>query len=124
MKYRFKDAWSFAAALDTVDSWTLLAETAVQHLDIEFGIYVKLVIHIHVTYKLYVAIRAYQQVKNISMVYSLQQIKVGGNRIPCGIDVYFILHSVVESSILKTVTFLLGILPCFWQCTTMHKNSF
>ena len=30
---------------------------------------------------LYIAIRAYQQVKNMSMVYSLQQIKVGSNRI-------------------------------------------
>lgn len=49
MKYRFKDAWSFAAALDTVDSWTSLAETAVQHLNIEFGIYVELVIHIHMS---------------------------------------------------------------------------
>lgn len=38
--YRFKDAWTFAAALDTVDSWTLLAETAVQHLDVELGMYV------------------------------------------------------------------------------------
>ena len=37
MKYRFKEAWSFAAALDTVDSWTSLAVTAVQHLDIDFG---------------------------------------------------------------------------------------
>lgn len=36
--FRFKDAWSFAAALDTVDSWTALAEMAVQHLDIDFGI--------------------------------------------------------------------------------------
>ena len=35
---RFKDAWSFASAIDSVDSWTTLGEVAVQHLDIDFGI--------------------------------------------------------------------------------------
>lgn len=34
---RFKDAWSFASAIDSVDSWTTLGEVAVQHLDIDFG---------------------------------------------------------------------------------------
>ena len=34
---RFKDAWSFALAIDSVDSWTTLGEVAVQHLDIDFG---------------------------------------------------------------------------------------
>lgn len=34
---RLKDAWSFAVALDSADSWNELAEAALVHIDISIG---------------------------------------------------------------------------------------
>ena len=34
---RFKDAWSFASALDQDECWKELAEAALHHLDIDMG---------------------------------------------------------------------------------------
>ena len=36
---KFKEAWSFASALDRVDCWQELASAALYHFDIETGIY-------------------------------------------------------------------------------------
>jgi len=55
---RFKDAWSFASAVDNTEIWNELGTAALQHLEVDL------------------AIRAFQQVKNVAMVYSLQQIQV------------------------------------------------
>ena len=76
---RFKDAWSFAAALDNVESWTALGEMAVQHLEIDFGTTESINLNVAVcmiSIHCFLAIHAYQQVKNVSMVYSLRQIRV------------------------------------------------
>ncbi|KAL5510224.1 hypothetical protein EMCRGX_G005734 [Ephydatia muelleri] len=54
---RLKDAWTFASALDKMEGWKQLANAALQHLDIEM------------------AICTYQQLKDVAMVYSLQQIQ-------------------------------------------------
>lgn len=35
--HRLKDAWSFAIALDSTDSWNELAEAALVHIDISIG---------------------------------------------------------------------------------------
>lgn len=34
---RFKDAWSFATALDLPESWTELAKAALHHMDLSVG---------------------------------------------------------------------------------------
>lgn len=36
---RLKDAWSFATAIDTPDTWTELARTALKHLDTDIGLH-------------------------------------------------------------------------------------
>ena len=35
--HRLKDAWPFAVALDSADSWNELAEAALVHIDISIG---------------------------------------------------------------------------------------
>ena len=35
---RFKEAWSYAAALEVASCWNELAQAALYHLDIELGI--------------------------------------------------------------------------------------
>jgi WD repeat-containing protein 19 len=54
---RFKDAWSYAQALEVASCWEELAQAALYHLDIEL------------------AIRAYRHLKNVAMVYSLEQVQ-------------------------------------------------
>ena len=34
---RFKDAWSFASALDNAEIWNELAMAALQHLEVDLG---------------------------------------------------------------------------------------
>ena len=36
-QYRFKDAWSFATAMDSVESWNELAMSALHHLEVDLG---------------------------------------------------------------------------------------
>lgn len=55
--HRLKDAWSYATAIDKVDMWNQLSTIALYHLDIGM------------------AIRAFQQVKNIAIVHSLQDLQ-------------------------------------------------
>ena len=43
---KFKEAWSFASALDRVDCWQELASAALYHFDIETGKYcIERIIH-------------------------------------------------------------------------------
>lgn len=45
--HRFKDAWSFATALDTQDTWNELAEATLQHVEVSIGkMLVNLFIHL------------------------------------------------------------------------------
>lgn len=37
LSVRFKDAWTFASALDQAECWNELAEAALHHLDIDMG---------------------------------------------------------------------------------------
>ncbi len=75
---RFKDAWTFAAALDSPDMWSELSKSALKHLDIDVGRNVYK--YIYSCTPLYLillsAIRAYQQIDDVGMVTSLQQIQV------------------------------------------------
>jgi hypothetical protein len=65
---------------------------------------------------LYVAIRAYQQVKNISMVYSLHQIKVGINEIPFN----FCIISCCGMQHIEDRNLLVGYIAMF---LAMHDNA-
>uniref|UniRef100_A0A1X7TH44 Uncharacterized protein n=1 Tax=Amphimedon queenslandica TaxID=400682 RepID=A0A1X7TH44_AMPQE len=55
---KFKEAWSFASALDSEDCWRELRTAALYHFDTE------------------TAILASQQMKDVSLVYSLKEISI------------------------------------------------
>ena len=89
---RFKDAWSYAQALDVASCWEELAQAALYHIDIELGTHVPLYAqqdyYTHcfpllssskpssLRFFPLLAIRAYRHLKNVAMVYSLEQVQV------------------------------------------------
>ena len=73
---RFKDAWSYAQALDSAHCWNELAEAAVFHLDIELGKVMMFELGTMIMWLALAAIRVYKHLKNVAMVYSLQEIQV------------------------------------------------
>ena len=42
--FRFNDGWAICRALDKKDSWMELAKSALEHLEIELGIYLLLIL--------------------------------------------------------------------------------
>ena len=62
-------------AIDSTDLWNELAEAALEHVDVIMGkSFLFPCLQNNVLF--FTAIRAYQQVKNASMIYALHQIKV------------------------------------------------
>jgi WD repeat-containing protein 19 len=55
---RFREAWSFASAIDSSEIWGDFAKAALHHVDIEL------------------AIRVYRRIGDVGMVWSLQGIQV------------------------------------------------